>query len=1394
MDRMKVSGPIESVMSAWLLWRWAVALIASGHLLSAANIDGLPMKSIHHDRFQALDAIDFSVVACFEQDSYGFMWIGTKDGLICFDGYETKHFVAQIEETGSLTDNSIVSILESQIPGDLWVLTENGILHYLDRKNERFELLQPGSDPTLEWQVGQEVYIDKIVQGPDGNLWVSSAEGMIYELDFSSKNFHRLGSHKYSGESSLLDETKVVTGLVWESNRPERLVIITHVKGMIVLDLSQQTAVHQVVELEDPADTSRRIYGGLGNGMGQVWMMLDNRAVIRWDPDLNQWKTIPVMADSSSNHEGALDGNLILCELADDGALWMAYRNLSNALTRFDPATQKFEHFSLSGSNPQEVIRPTCCFFDRQGMFWVGGNRGDVYLLRPPQPGVVDWRDSLNPPLPRTLGVSALLEDERGGLWVGTSMHGLYLINRAEHEVRHWTRDDATSGGLKKDDIVSLFQDEDGSIWIGTNGAGLNRFDPDTEQWRWYDPDTSSLTLQSGRRIRAMLRDSFQQFWVATKDGLKRLDTETGDLEIFKKDPRDPTSISDNSIRNLYEDSAGVLWVATDYGLNRYNRESNQFERYLPDHGDRNKISSGLVRCMLEDSSGRFWVGTRNGLNMMDREKGTFEIFDHSSSSYSNVFLSLVEDHSGHIWAGTGKGLLKVGNSPRDIRLFSQNDGLVNSQYEYGAAIVDQFGNLVFGGKTGMDMISPSEFSQESSSMAMVTKMVVAGQIYHFGELNSWKELSETKVFGWKQHDFEFFFSSLRFRGVKNSSYRWRLVGLSDKWEGPSSATSVRYANLPPGEYQFEVATSNEFGALDKVEPTVRFRIKAPFRATGSFRLLAVLTLGMLILGGYRFRVHRISVSNRLLEKRIRERTRELDLSDRALNAASNGIAISESDSASIMHVNRTFLEMFGYSVEEIVGNDMENLFGPESNTEDMEVLKQAIQSAIETRVTLLTYRKDGSSIWCEIRVAQVCDENGMLTHHIWTLTDVTSVLRHETTLREARDEAEAANKAKSEFLSRMSHELRTPLNSIIGFSKLLKMAPMGARELSNIDRIHRAGIHLLNLINDVLDIERTESEQLHFSPNGVLVVALLREGIDLLSPMASEFQVVVVLDVACPGDLRVVADGRRLQQAFMNFISNGIKYNRVGGTLHIRCQQEAGDRVVVHFKDEGKGIPPEKMARLFVPFDRLGAEQRSRVEGTGLGMALSKKLLEAMGGSIGVKSEPGIGTTFTAELKRVIADEGTTDKKEETSFFQRKAFANTGVSNVLYIEDNKDNLSLVEQVIELRPNVKLMSTALGKHGLQMAEKSRPELILLDLNLPDINGDEVVLMLRKQSSTRDIPICILSADAQPSQINRLKSMGVVDYLVKPLDIVQFIKVIDQYTGSNKISDDPSGVS
>lgn len=286
-------------------------------------------------------------------------------------------------------------------------------------------------------------------------------------------------------------------------------------------------------------------------------------------------------------------------------------------------------------------------------------------------------------------------------------------------------------------------------------------------------------------------------------------------------------------------------------------------------------------------------------------------------------------------------------------------------------------------------------------------------------------------------------------------------------------------------------------------------------------------------------------------------------------------------------------------------------------------------------------------------------------------------------------------------------------------------------------------------------------------------------EGLELVGPDC------VVVDLMMP-EMDGIEFVKQFRRRFQN-VSNGIKYNRVGGTLYIRCQKTESDRLEIHFNDEGNGIPKEKMDRLFVPFDRLGAEQRSQIEGTGLGLALSKKLIEAMGGSIEVHSEPGIGTTFSVGLKMISRSKMETSVKTDTSIVERKDVLNFDQTKILYIEDNEDNLSLVKQLLELRPNVRLMSTAYGNKGIQMADKSHPDLILLDLNLPDMNGDEVVEILKKQPSTQDIPICILSADAQRSQITRLKSMGVADYLVKPLDIAQFLAVIDQLASSGKSS-------
>jgi signal transduction histidine kinase/CheY-like chemotaxis protein len=388
---------------------------------------------------------------------------------------------------------------------------------------------------------------------------------------------------------------------------------------------------------------------------------------------------------------------------------------------------------------------------------------------------------------------------------------------------------------------------------------------------------------------------------------------------------------------------------------------------------------------------------------------------------------------------------------------------------------------------------------------------------------------------------------------------------------------------------------------------------------------------------------------------------------------------------------------------------------------------------------------------------------------------EIAERIEAESAARVARAEAERANSAKSEFLSRMSHELRTPLNAVLGFAQLLELDDLSSDQRESVEQIEKAGRHLLDLINEVLDIARIESGQLSLSLEPVEVRSAVSEALELLRPLAAERGISVVLEESPALYLYAKADRQRLKQVLLNLLSNGVKYNRDGGELTLRCVQVSGDRIRVEVADDGPGIPSDGIHRLFVPFERLGADSTG-VEGAGLGLALSKRLVEAMGGVLGVSTSPGQGSTFSVELPTVGSPEQASDWSDGD---ESVAPAEPLPGTLLYIEDNRANLKLVERVVSRLPHFRLITAMQGGMGLDLAQQHNPDLVLLDLHLPDMSGGEILRRLREDPRTHDIPVIVISADATPSQVHKLLAEGADAYLTKPLDVQRFLQLVDE---------------
>lgn len=516
----------------------------------------------------------------------------------------------------------------------------------------------------------------------------------------------------------------------------------------------------------------------------------------------------------------------------------------------------------------------------------------------------------------------------------------------------------------------------------------------------------------------------------------------------------------------------------------------------------------------------------------------------------------------------------------------------------------------------------------------------------------------------------------------------------------------------------------------------------------------------------------------KLVELQSLEQQARLVIFKHIIENVADGVVTIDPDGI-IRSFNPAAEKLFGYSAAEIINQHVSLLMPEPYHSKHGRHLErynaEPLKAIVGKQIELAGRHKDGTIFPLELSVSAM--DINQSQHFAGILRDISERKQYEQQIIAAKDEAERANSAKSEFLSSMSHELRTPMNAILGFGQLLEIeAGLSEEQADYVDEMLKAGRHLLELINEVLDLAKIESGNVNLSLEPLVCSELVIECLALVKPIA-QVKGIAIKD-ALVGAHTVRADHTRLKQVLLNLLSNAIKYNRPQGEVAVQVIARNG---FVRFavSDTGYGIPVARYREVFQPFSRLGAEE-SEIEGTGIGLTICRRLMKMMGGTIGMESEEGQGSIFWVELPEVVAAYTIRSNNLAPAIAIEAASGDEHRHTVLYIEDNPANLRLVAQILGRNRQVQLITAHNPELGLELVSSRRPELILLDINLPGMDGYQVLTVLRSMDSAKKTPVIAISANATALDIEQGMTAGFDQYITKPIDVMRFLEVVERF--------------
>ncbi len=814
------------------------------------------------------------------QDTDGFMWFGTEDGLIKYDGYNFVAYLHNPQDKSSIT-NSWIHKLYQDSQGIIWIGTEYG-LSRLDPNTEKFSNYLPVPDSTDP----ADNVILSITEDNDGKLWMGT-QAAIHQFDKEQNRFI------YAQKVPLPNEKfryNAVYALYFDKKAAVLWVGLSEGGGLYQFDLEAKTFTPY---LADPDNTKgvNKIVSIYEDNQGVLWVGTLSAGLHQFDRKSKTFTT--TQHDLANPH--SIGGNRIWDILEDSATvLWICTGD--GGLSKFDRISQTFTNYQENPNNPDGVSSNDilALYEDKSGVLWIATHNLGVDILDKRMAKFHHYKH--HPDNPESLSpnpVRAIHEGHSGLLWIGTEGSGLNKFDREKGIFSHYQYDPRNPNSLSDNFVTDITEDKEGFVWVATWSGGLNKFDPKSEIFSRYlnDPDNPHSVIST--EIQAVLEDRNGDLWIGGR-GLSRFDRTTETFINYVNDPNDSTSMGSGSVQTnaFLEDDEGFLWIGTwGGGVNKFDKQSKTFTHYINEPNNPNSISDNRVISLWADRRGFLWIGTPgSGLDRLDKQTGQVNHYSTKNGLSNEFIYGIVEDNQGYIWVSTNGGLSKLDPQTTTFKNYDASDGLQSSRFFWGASAKTRQGELVFGGINGFNIFDPREITANPIIPPLVlTSLTQGGEAVNLGKIA--RKLTAVQ-FDWRHNFFEFEFSALNYTKPDKNQYAVMLEGVDKEWIYNGTRHFGRYTSLVGGDYTLRIKGSNNDGLWNEQGISLKITVVPPFWQTWWFYTLCATGVGLLFLGVYKYRTNQLrmvasQLENKLLEVKAREAIRVKEAAEIANQAKS---------------------------------------------------------------------------------------------------------------------------------------------------------------------------------------------------------------------------------------------------------------------------------------------------------------------------------------------------------------------------------------------------------------------------------------------------------------------------------------------------------------------------